>query len=256
MSKTDSLHYQLCLEGAKWLHRRKRSDRCKDKPCHRPDLCWPCNRYDYVAVELNTYGAELTDVWGMGAGETAVIEVKVSRSDFLADRKKWGRSAEAESLGLQAGRYRWYLCPEGVIGPEELPEGWGLLWWDGKAVTPIAGPKAFEHTAKADMLILTSLIRRENFPKRIFNYRGAPTAVKPRTINGIPEREYLKTQKLINEPHMKEENENQNETGICEECGCEYEVNEVNSQAPYSMCDDCYDEYLIKREMARKEQNQ
>ena len=25
MSKTDSLHYQLCIEGAKWLHKKKKT---------------------------------------------------------------------------------------------------------------------------------------------------------------------------------------------------------------------------------------
>lgn len=34
------------------------------------------------------------------------------------------------------------------------------------------------------------------------------------------------------------------ETNICEECGCEFEVNEFNEQAPYAMCDACYEEYL------------
>jgi len=42
---------------------------------------------------------------------------------------------------------------------------------------------------------------------------------------------------------MKTE-EKQKETRICEDCGREYEVNDYNRCAPYSMCDDCYGEYL------------
>lgn len=33
---------------------------------------------------------------------------------------------------------------------------------------------------------------------------------------------------------------------ICETCGKEYEVNEFNNFAPFSMCDACYDDYLIE----------
>lgn len=36
------------------------------------------------------------------------------------------------------------------------------------------------------------------------------------------------------------------ETHICEKCGKEYVVNEFNYFAPFSMCDDCYDNYLIE----------
>lgn len=172
MSKTDSLHYQLCIEGAKWLHRQKRKvDKCQQRKCHKPDFCRTCFRFKWVAVELCTYGAENTDVWGYDGIYTAVIEVKTSHSDFLADSKKWCRSKEAKSMGCQAGTFRWYLCPEGVIKPEELPDGWGLLYWDGKAVNRIVAPKENKDTWKADMRILYSILRREAFPEQIYNYR-------------------------------------------------------------------------------------
>ena len=35
------------------------------------------------------------------------------------------------------GNYRYFLCPEDVIQPEELPEGWGLLWIKGKRIKVI-----------------------------------------------------------------------------------------------------------------------
>lgn len=38
------------------------------------------------------------------------------------------------------------------------------------------------------------------------------------------------------------------ETGTCELCGAEFEVNEFNRDAPYAMCDRCFDEYLISIE--------
>jgi len=176
MSKTDSLHYQLCCEGAKWLRRQKRNPyECHKKPCYRVRSCpsYACNKFKYVAVELVSLG-ENTDVWGLGNyNESAVIEVKVSHADFLADQKKWCRSNEAEEKGYQAGSFRWYLCPEGIIKPEELPEKWGLLYWNGKKIYPVVLPKKFENTAYEDMLMLTSILRREGFPEGIFNYRYA-----------------------------------------------------------------------------------
>lgn len=38
------------------------------------------------------------------------------------------------------------------------------------------------------------------------------------------------------------------ETGTCELCGAEFEVNEFNRDAPYPMCDRCFEEYLISIE--------
>lgn len=196
MSKTDSLHYQLCCEGAKWLFRQKHNyDRCKNKPCHIPEFCSACKKYNYVAVELCTWDTESADVWGLGNFcDSSVIEVKVSHADFKADQKKWHRSQTAEAKGMQAGRLRWYLCPEGVIKPEELPDKWGLLYWDGKKIRIVVAQKPFENTGWADINILASLLRRENFPKRIFNYRGFQSTIRPKTINGLPAKEWEKMQ--------------------------------------------------------------
>ena len=187
MSTTNSLHYDLCVEGAKWLHRQKWNyTKCQKKPCYRTEACGACKKYKYVAVELCTWNSENTDVWGLGNfNDSAVIEVKVSHSDFMADQKKWCRSEEAEQKGLQAGRLRWYLCPEGIIKKEELPDKWGLLYWDGKRIYPVKAPQPFDNASSADIDILTSILRREEFPEKIFNYRGARTTIHPKTINGI-----------------------------------------------------------------------
>lgn len=201
MSKTDSLHYQLCVEGGKWLHKQKYNyDRCQKKACYGTEACHysSCKKYKYVAVELCTWDTESADVWGMANFcDTAIIEVKVSHSDFINDKKKWHRGEQAQNLGMQAGRFRWYLCPEGVIKKEELPEKWGLLYWDGKKIYPVVAPKVFENTHHADMLILSSILRREKFPEKIFNYRSEQSTIQPKTINGIPEKEWFKNK--INE---------------------------------------------------------
>ncbi|OZI09161.1 hypothetical protein BWI93_05290 [Siphonobacter sp. BAB-5385] len=64
---------------------------------------------------------ECPDVLGFRSDNCVVIECKVSRSDFLADRKKKHR----QQGGM--GRYRIFCVPKGLIKAEELPERWLLL---------------------------------------------------------------------------------------------------------------------------------
>lgn len=71
---------------------------------------------------------EYPDVIGFSSGPSTLVEVKVSRSDFLADKSKHFRSTP--ELGM--GDYRYYCCPEGLITPEELPAGWGLVYVNEK----------------------------------------------------------------------------------------------------------------------------
>jgi hypothetical protein len=77
--------------------------------------------------ELNTHAcnSEYPDVLGFGSyGHSVLIEVKVSRSDFLCDKKKKFRMYPEQGMG----RYRFYMCPAGLIKPEELPNNWGLIY--------------------------------------------------------------------------------------------------------------------------------
>ena len=54
---------------------------------------------------------------------SVVVECKISRADFMADRAKpWRRKPEG-ALGCE----RFYLTPAELVKPDELPPGWGLL---------------------------------------------------------------------------------------------------------------------------------
>ena len=57
------------------------------------------------------------------ACHSVLVESKVSRSDFLADRAKRFRQKPETGVGCE----RYYLAPQGLIRIEELPMGWGLL---------------------------------------------------------------------------------------------------------------------------------
>jgi hypothetical protein len=52
-----------------------------------------------------------------------IVECKLSRADFLCDREKQWRIDPEIALGCE----RHYLAPLGLLRPEELPDGWGLL---------------------------------------------------------------------------------------------------------------------------------
>lgn len=159
MSKTNSLHYRLCCEGAKYIIQRRAME-----PWQSQNIL--------SAVELVCYGTELTDVYATNRATSTIIEVKTSHSDFLNDKKKYARSKQAETCKHQIGNYRYYLCPDGVISPDELPEGWGLLYWNGKKVNKIVpAPKCWNTDHKYDMFVLCSIIARECGTHRVFNYR-------------------------------------------------------------------------------------
>jgi hypothetical protein len=102
--------------------------------------------------ELNTASSsEYPDVIGFGAwGHSVLIEVKVSRSDFFADKKKPFRKNPQQGMGTE----RFYMVPKGLIKIDELPEGWGLIFVDDKfrakcVHNPYKGPPSSRHKGHA-----------------------------------------------------------------------------------------------------------
>ena len=81
-------------------------------------------RCGIVLSEQSCASGETPDVIGWkNSCRSVLIECKISRADFLADREKpWRKQPEA-GMGCE----RFYLAPQGLIGPQELPKGWGLL---------------------------------------------------------------------------------------------------------------------------------
>jgi hypothetical protein len=124
-------HAELCETAKKWLVRPNSQ---RGHGCH-------------VALSecRSGWGGEMPDAIGFRAAgrvtETVVVEVKCSRSDFFADAKKPHR-ADGEGMGL----YRYFMCPEGLIRPDEVPERWGLLWVNARGkVTALLGPVALSN---------------------------------------------------------------------------------------------------------------
>ena len=67
------------------------------------------------------------------ACHSVLIECKVSRADFLADRAKPFRQKPELGVGCE----RFYLTPRGLVRGEELPAGWGLLEFHNRQVEMI-----------------------------------------------------------------------------------------------------------------------
>lgn len=104
-------HAQLCDVAVKWL---KRPHSAGGPGCliaiSEVATGWTGEIPDAIGFSLSH--------WETGA---TVVEVKVSRSDFLADRRKPHR------LVGGVGAWRYYMAPRGLIRLDELPAGWGLI---------------------------------------------------------------------------------------------------------------------------------
>jgi hypothetical protein len=119
-------HQNLCELASAWL--RKPNSR-GGHGCH----------VAFTEARAGQYSGEVPDAIGFRAAGwldgSVLIECKVSRADFLADAKKPHRQD-----GNGMGRWRYFMCPEGLIRPSELPARWGLLYVDAKQrITAAAG---------------------------------------------------------------------------------------------------------------------
>jgi hypothetical protein len=132
-------HDELVLKAVRWL---KYVQKCKP-----------------IFAEMVTCAQTTPDAIGWNWGESRLIEVKVSRSDFFRDRKKIAHRAPDMAMG----RRRWYMTPTGLVRPEEVPEGWGLVTVDGANATVIveAPERVLGSLAQTqEMRMLSSAIRR------------------------------------------------------------------------------------------------
>jgi hypothetical protein len=88
-------------------------------------------RCGVVLSEQACVSGEMPDAIGWKkACHSVLVESKVSRGDFLADRDKSFRREPESGVGCE----RYYLAPRGLIRPQELPAGWGLLELSGREV--------------------------------------------------------------------------------------------------------------------------
>jgi hypothetical protein len=132
-------HVQLVEKAVRWLRRY---------------------RCGVVLSEQACVSGEMPDAIGWKrACHSVLVECKVTRADFLADRAKPFRLKPEQGVGSE----RFYLTPAGLVGQEELPAGWGLLEVRGRGIE-MAHPSAKDLRTATGLryemnLLLASLAR-------------------------------------------------------------------------------------------------
>lgn len=129
---------------------------------HQQNITVPnCSFVLTELVTLNGSG-EIPDVIGWNYWSSVMIEVKTSRSDFLADKNK--RFKRLNNPGT--GEFKFYCCPSNVIKAEELPEKYGLLYIsEDKKVFIIKPAERQGADLMTERSLLLSFIRRRNEKK-------------------------------------------------------------------------------------------
>ena len=169
-------HGQLVRSAEKWL----RSYRC-----------------GVVLSEQACVSGEMPDAIGWKrACHSVLVECKVSRADFLADRgKPWRMKPE-----LGVGCERYYLAPAGLLREDELPVGWGLLASRNRKVELVKAARKNLRSEKgfaSEMNLLLASLRRVEiriepqtitdflkWQNRMAEYNGGvpPEGVTPATL--------------------------------------------------------------------------
>src|SRR3990172_699172 len=129
---------------------------------------WLRNSRGYAVVMAErtaTIVSEQPDVIGWhGNAASVLIECKVSRSDFLADKLKSFRRMEEQGVG----DLRYFAVPKGLLIPDDMPEGWGLLEIGEHQVREKLPARPKMSNKKAEVSMLVSCIRRLEISATVF----------------------------------------------------------------------------------------
>jgi len=132
-------HAQLVQKAVAWL----RSYRC-----------------GVVLSEQACTSGEVPDAIGWKrACHSVVVECKVSRADYLCDHNKPWRVNPKTGVGCE----RFYMVAAGLVKPEELPDGWGLLEYQKRGVVMTKPSAKDMRTAtgfRYEMNLLLASVRR------------------------------------------------------------------------------------------------
>jgi hypothetical protein len=155
-------------------------------------------RCGVVLSEQACLSGEMPDAIGWKrACHSVLVECKISRADFLADRDKPFRRKPEMGVGCE----RFYLAPKGLIGVDELASGWGLLECRNRKVEMVRAAARNLRTAvgfRYEMNLLLASLRRVEIriePQTITEFlkwknrmaeynRGMPEGVVPAEMEG------------------------------------------------------------------------
>lgn len=140
-------HSDLIKIGARWLKKHEQNS-----------LIPNCS---FIVSELTTATStgEIPDIIGWCSWVSVLIEVKVSRADFLRESNKVFRNIPENGIG----EFRFFLCPKNLIIPSELPENWGLLYCNEKGkIEMVRVATKQKANLDCERTMLMSVIRRNN----------------------------------------------------------------------------------------------
>lgn len=132
------MHAGLVARAARWL----RNSRGMSVVLTRGSVC----------------ATEQPDALGWnGLGGSILVECKTNRADFFRDAAKPFRRFPTAGVG----NLRYYLVPPGLVRPEEVPEGWGLLeCLPARIVERKAAPWQSEKGRAEELRLLLAHVRR------------------------------------------------------------------------------------------------
>jgi hypothetical protein len=117
-------------------------------------------RCGVVLSEQACVSGEMPDAIGWKrASHSVLVECKVTRADFLADRDKPFRKKPEQGVGSE----RFYCALPGLVKPEELLAGWGLLEYRRGRVEMVKASEKNLRTATGflyEMNLLLASLRR------------------------------------------------------------------------------------------------
>lgn len=82
------------------------------------------------------------------AGMTYEFEVKISRADFLKDKKKKKWAMYEWKKKVRLPNYMAYVCPTGLIKVEEIPSFCGLYYYENGDITDVRTPTLIHDVVK------------------------------------------------------------------------------------------------------------
>lgn len=135
------------------------------------ELCkYEIEKGNIVSENFNYFFVGELDVISVNkSGYVSEFEVKVSRSDFKADAKKRKWYFFENKIEKQIPNYFNYVCPDGMIMPDEIKPYMGLIYYSEKGFLVVKKPKLI-HKYKHCLIKLFTKISRQNNWRYYFGF--------------------------------------------------------------------------------------
>lgn len=131
-------------------------------------------RCGIVLSEQSCASGETPDVIGWkGKCRSVLVECKISRADFFADKEKPFRKSPELGMGCE----RFYLAPAGMIGRNEVPNRWGLLESKAREVRMAVKPSRVSQRTETGLMWEMNLL--------LASLRRVEVRIEPQTIAGF-----------------------------------------------------------------------